>query len=270
MKKLQSILIILAVMLTLTVGVFADEIPSERLMPRFYDEYGAVGEVGANEINELLDEISVRQGVDVAIAIVNSTNGQYIRDFADDYYDYNGFGFGSGADGLILVIAMDSREWWISTCGYGITAFTDAGIEYIGDEIVYYLSAGDYYGAFTEFASLCDSFITQAKTGEPYDYGNMPKAPISAMHFIIAIAFGVIVAFIGTGILKSQLKSVAPQAAAHSYIKSGSVNIVEKRDIYLYRNVSKTARPKDNGGGGGSSTHTSSSGRSHGCGGGRF
>ena len=79
-------------------------------------------------------------------------------DYADDFYDYNGYGYGDSNDGLILIVVMDTSDWWISTCGKAIKTFTDAGIEYIGEQIVPYLSNGDYYGAFDKFADLCDEF----------------------------------------------------------------------------------------------------------------
>ena len=36
----------------------------------------------------------------------------------------------------------------ISTCGYGITAFTDAGIQYLGEQMTPCMADGDYAGAF--------------------------------------------------------------------------------------------------------------------------
>ena len=45
------------------------------------------------------------------------------------------------------------------------------------------------------------------------------------------------------------------------------MKVDESRDIFLYANVTKRAKPKDNSS---SSTHKSSSGRSHGGGGGHF
>jgi len=55
-------------------------------------------------------------------------------------------------------------------------------------------------------------------------------------------------------------------------MKSGSLNITESRDTFLYNTVTRTAKPKntDSGSSGGSSTHTSSSGETHGGGGGKF
>jgi uncharacterized protein len=67
--------------------------------------------------------------------------------------------------------------------------------------------------------------------------------------------------------MKGKLKSVRVQAGASGYVKTGSMNVTHRQDLFLYRDVNRTAKPKDSSG---SSTHTSSSGRSHGGGGGKF
>lgn len=244
---------------------------SERL-PHVIDNYGLLSSSSIEELENTFYEISQRQMCDVVAVIVNSTNGKSIRDFADDFFDYNGYGYGSSHDGIILVIDMDQREWWISTCGYGITAFTDAGIDYIGDRITSYMSDGDFYSALETFAELADEFLVRAKTGKPYDISTLPKSPITPMHFIIPVIIGSVIGFAGAGALKSQLNSVRPQRSVQSYIRNGSFALTESRDIYLYRTVSRIRRENNGGGGGrgGSSTHRSSSGHVHGGGGGRF
>ena len=191
-------------------------------------------------------------------------------EYADDFYDYNGYGFGENWDGVLLLVSMEDRDWWISTTGFGITAITDAGIDYISDKFTDCLSEGEYADAFNTYAELCDKFITQAKTGKPYDYGNMPKEPFNVLlHICISIAVGFAVALIVTGIMKGKLKTVRFQSAAASYVKDGSMNVTESRDMFLYTHVSRTPRPKESSSGG-SSTHTSSSGSMHGGGGGKF
>ena len=87
---------------------------------------------------------------------------------------------------------------------------------------------------------------------------------------LVAIIVGFILSFITVGNMKSKLKTVRFQPAANSYMKAGSMNITESRDMFLYNTVTRTAKPKDSDSGGGSSTHTSSSGSSHGGGGGKF
>ena len=219
-----------------------------------------------------LDEISERQKLDIVVLTVNTLDGKTPRDYADDFYDYNGYGFGENKDGILLLVSMEDRDWWISTTGYGITALTDAGIEYISEKFLSDLSDGDYAQAFTTYAELCDQFITQAKTGESYDTGNMPKEPFNvAWNILVAFVIGLVVAVIVTSIMKKQLKTVQLKSEANNYVKANSMILTENRDLFLYNQVSRRARPKEtDNSSGGSSTHTSSSGTSHGGGGGKF
>ena len=85
----------------------------------------------------------------------------------------------------------------------------------------------------------------------------------------VAIVAGIVVAFVIVHSMKSKLKTVKMQAAAGSYLKNGSLNITQSNDIFLYSNVTRTAKPKENNSSG-SSTHTSSSGNTYGGGGGKF
>ena len=62
---------------------------------------------------------------------------------------------------------------------------------------------------------------------------------------------------------------VLPTAAA--YVKRGSMNVTQARDLYLYSHVDRQVRQKESSSsGGGSRTHRSSSGRTHGGRGGKF
>lgn len=263
MKKLFAMLCVIAV-------CFAAVIPTAAAdQPRLVDNANLLTVSEEADITAKLDEISARQQFDVVIVTVDSTEGKTPMDYADDYYDSNGYGFGDNYDGILLLISMEERDWWISTCGYGITAFTDAGIEYIGEEIVFDLSGESYADAFMLFAELCDDFVTQARTGDPYDYHNLPEEPFDPVFtLILALIVGFVIAIIATLIMKAQLKSVRHRSAASDYTKKNSLSITESRDLFLYRTVHRREKPKESSGG--SSTHRSSSGRSHGGGGGKF
>ncbi|MGN0171843.1 MAG: TPM domain-containing protein, partial [Acutalibacteraceae bacterium] len=92
----------------------------------------------------------------------------------DDFYDYNGYGFGANKDGILLLISREDWDCWMTTAGYGITAITDAGREYISGRVLSELNDGEYADACTTYAELRDEFITQAKTGQPYDIDHLP------------------------------------------------------------------------------------------------
>jgi len=230
----------------------------------------------AADLRAKLEELSNRHQADIVIVTVNSLGGISPMVFADDYFDYNGYGRGPNHDGILLLISMAERDWWISTTGSAIFAFSDAGIDYIGDRITSGgLSDGDYAGAFTLFADLADSFFTKAATGHPFDIGHMPKTLGDLLLFLMmGLAGGLIIALIVTGSMQRKLTSVRFQKQALDYILPGSLIINQSRDEFLGTSVSKTLIPRETsssgGGGGGSSTHTSSSGSSHGGGGGKF
>lgn len=214
-----------------------------------------------------LNSVSEKQNCDVAVVTIESLNGKTATQYADDYYDYNGYGVGSSKDGILFLISINDRKWALSTKGSCITAFTDKGQSYIMDQIKPDLKNDKFEAAFMDYANLCDQFLTQAKTGKAYDVNNMPFTPLSIMWIPISLLIGALISLIIMSIAKGKLKTVRFQPAAGSYIRQNSMRLTENRDVYLYHHVSKSAKPKDTGsssGGGGSSTHTSSSGSTHG------
>jgi uncharacterized protein len=239
--------------------------------PRLVDNADLLDEEEESLLLGKLDEVSLRQQFDVVVVTASTLDGKSPMAYADDFFDYNGYGLGADRDGALLLISMEDRDWWISTRGYGITALTDFGIEKIGDDMIDNgLSDGDYYEAFVTYVKDCDSFVTQAKNGVPVDVGTY-KAPFSYVKRIGVSAFiGLIVALIVGSVLKGKMKTVRAAASANAYTRPGSLQLLEQSDVFLYNNVTKTAKPQETRSGGGSSTHTSSSGASHGGGGGKF
>lgn len=166
-KKILSLLFVLLFCLTAAIPAFA----AGDLL-RLVDNADLLSAGEESALLAKLNEISERQQADIVVVTVDTLDGKTPMDYADDFYDYNGYGFGADKDGVLLLVSMEDRDWWMTTTGYGITAITDAGIEYISEKFLSYLSDGDYADAFTTYAELCDEFFTQAKSGRPYDIGH--------------------------------------------------------------------------------------------------
>ncbi len=244
---------------------------------RLQDDAALLSSDEYNEVLSRLDEISERQSFDVVIHTTEDMDGySSVVAYADDYYDYNGYGYGEDRDGIILVVAMNTRDLYISTCGFGITAFTDYGIDTLLDDVKGYFSDGDYYGGFCSFISEADEYITSAKNGSPYDindgdyyYSSERSGFFNFTWLMASLIMGLVCALIIVGTMKAQLKTVRPALAAGSYVRKDSIKVKSERDIYLYRNVSRTEIVRESSSGG-SSTHVSSSGTTHGGGGTKF
>ena len=232
--------------------------------PRLVDDADLLLSGEADRIEEILDEVSSRQKLDIVVVTVDSTEGKTPMDFADDYYDTHGY----AEDGILLLVSMEESDWWVSTAGYGIQVVTDAGLEYMADRFVPCLSDGEYADAFETFAELCDQFIHQANSGDPYDSHNLPKEPFSVVGSLaVALVTGLVAALVVTGAMKRKLKTVRTQARADDYVTPGSMQLTHSRDMFLYTHLDRREKPKSSSG---SSTHVSSSGRVHGGGGGKF
>jgi len=238
------------------------------------------------ELSAILEDIASTYNFDAVALSVNTLDGKTPMEYADDYYDYNGY----KEDGCLFLISMEDRDWWISTKGYGITAITDYGIEVIEDEVVPYLSDGDYAGGYKKYAAIVEDFIIEAKNGEAYDTNNLytnsggytydysyngdyddDDDDASVGSFIISLIVAIIIAAIIAGMVKKSYKPVRFKASARDYLVPGSLNVTRSYENFLYSNVVKTEIQQESSSrGGGSSTHSSSSGSSHGGGGGKF
>ncbi len=240
-------------------------------------------------LSSTLDAVSESYGFDLVIVTTNDTDGKSVMEYADDYYDNNGY----RDDGILLLIDMGGREWWISTAGKGIDYFSDSTLDYIGSEVAYYLGEGSYSAAFQCFISLTETYISQGGDGYNYnddfgyDYDDFFQDDCGYTYeseydlgttLVISLAAGFVIALIYVSSLKSKLKSVGAQKNASNYAVSNSLQIATTRDNFLYKNVSRVPRPKASSSSssrsgrssGSHSVHRSSSGRSHGGRGGRF
>lgn len=270
----KKVLIIILLFFISANAFASDFVPPPRTLTRVEDEGDILTDSEEEELRTKLDEISERHQVDVVIVTNYSLGDKTPMEFADDYFDYNGYGLGEDYDGVLLLLSMEERDWWISTHGFGITAFTDYGIEYIGGKILPDLGDGDYYEGFDKFADLADDFIAKARDGRPYDVDRKAKKFFDPENMgasaLISLIFGGAIGISSANSSKKTHKTIRKERGAISYL--GSANFKASYDNFINKDVARSRIEKsdNSGGGGGSSTHTSSSGRSHGGGGGKF
>ena len=231
-----------------------------------------------SKANSLMDEY----GMDVVILTVDSLDGESAQNKADNFYDENGY----GENGVLFLLAMEEREWYISTCGDAIYALTDYSIQQIGFVMLPYLSEADYYGAFDVFLSELPMYFDALESGKPVDgyadysgdyyHGDQDEVIYyeedSGPSLLISLIIGLAVAGITVLIMRSSMNTRKPQHSAGEYLVQDSYRLHTMQDLFLYSRVNKVRRQESSSdsGGGGSSVHISSGGSRHGGGGGRF
>ncbi len=258
-------------------------IPEERQLDRVVDFAGVIDASRLSSLNALADEVSEKYRCDVAVAFVSSLEGRYVVDYADDFYDYRGYGYGANDDGILLLVSVGDREFGETTYGYGVTAFTDYGMQhYLEPRFTPYLGENEWAGGAEQFIRDAGVLLKQARDGQPYDRHDDPRpapavekksaaerAPLAA---VISAIIGFFSGGIPAGAMKRRMKSVEKNYGAANYARGG-LRLRRSDDRFLYANVSKVPVPRESehrGGGGGSSVHFSSSGHVHGGSHGKF
>lgn len=256
MKKLVSILFVLVMSMALSCTAFGAE-EKERL----YDYADLLTDAQEEALVNKLNAVSNEFKVDIIIATVDTVGAFSADVYVEMFYDDNGLGFGANRDGVLLLVAMNEREYRILSNGpIGAAAISMKDIEDIGDEITPDLSAGDYAGAFHTFAEACEYQINGEINGFPFRLGRT---------LLISLGVGFLLALIVTGIMSSQLKSVKRQLTAKEYIKKDSMQITSAKELYLYCVVHREEIQHETSKSSGFSSSSGSSG-SRNVGGGKF
>ena len=231
------------------------------------DDANLLSQSEKNELIEDIENFREKYNMDAVIVTYNDLEGKTPRDYADDYYDYNGYGLGNNKSGLLLLIDMDDGKISISTSGDAIEYFTDNRIDSIISDISKYLSNGEYFHA-------CNIFLTDIQyymdSGVPEGQYTYSEEENTLKVGLIALGVAAIVASITCIIVVNSYKN-AKSVSSVNYVDNNSIVFTRRRDTFVNTFTTKTKIEKNNSSGGGrSSTHRSSSGNTHGGGGGSF
>lgn len=275
-RKATTFLFLFVLMVCLVLPAGAQTIPL------VVDEADLLLAEEITALENLSAELADQYDVHAVILVTDSLNGKSAQDYADDYYDNGGY----LEDGVIFLLSMAEREWYISTCGSMIYALTDYGIQQIGEGSVSYFSDGLWYDGFHYFLTTLPTYLDALEAGTPIDgfadysgdyyHGDQEEVIYYEEEFTpwfaLSLFCGIVVATITVLVMRLGMNSKRAQRCATAYLSDGSWNLTQNRDLFLYSKVTKTRKQENTTTrtGGGSSVHRSSGGRSHGGGGGRF
>lgn len=248
-KKLFST--ILVVMLALSMALSVSAAPKTFVL----DDAGLLTQQEAAELSGTLSRLSDTYNAQIVVVTIPSAEGNDPDAVVEYFYDNMGIGYGENLDGVLLLVCMDPREYRILSNGYCAAAINTGAIDDIGNAIVSDLTDGNYAEAFAGFADKCEYYLDGYLNGFPFDFG---------ISIGIALLIGVLVGQIVGKVLKGQLKTVHRVNQAKNYVKSGSMNLQTQNDVFLYRDIRRTPKPRDN------DPRSSSGGSSRSTGGGSF
>ncbi len=240
MKRIFSISLALMILCAMIFCVQAAQAP-------LVDDADVLTDAEEAELYIKINAVSEKHGFDVVILTTTGINGGDILEYAEDYYEAGDY----ADDGIIFVaLAEETPRYGYVVFGDGNDIFDDDAMDELDAAFKATYKRGNYYEGMTRFVDKAEQIVD--------DY-----SPISATTILISILVGAVLAFlIPMSVLKGQLKSVRMQAAASSYVRPNSMVLTNDRDLYLYRNVTRTAKPKNTSSGGTRTTSGGNRGRS--------
>lgn len=245
--------LLLAVLLLLAVPTAVRA--TEPGAPLIVDNADLLSSAEEAALTSTAQQLQADYHMDVVILTVLSTDGQSPRHYAESYYDRNGYAH----DGILLLVSMEERDWYICTTGSARDIFPDRVIDRLGDTFLSYLSGGDYGEGFHAFLDALPGYLDRQNAA--------PAAhTIRPLHIIICLVIGITSGGVTLLIMRSRMKTDRPQHSASEYLDRGSFHLNIAHDRYLYSHVTKTPKP-DNSSGSHGGGH---GGGSHGGGGGKF
>lgn len=199
----------------------------------------------------------------VYLTIVDTLDGytgsSAARKYAEDYWNTYDLGRGSEKDGIMLLIAVDSRDYVTITHGQGetggTTLFTDYRIEQIEDAVVDELKDDNWTDACAVYLDkVSETMSFDRENGESWDSDNDPESAQSAFIFklIATIVIPLLIAGGACAMWASQMKTARLKKEARDYLDESSFALTHKEDRYLTttRTAVKIEEDRDSGGGG--------------------
>lgn len=279
-----------------SMAVWADQTGAVSGQPRVFDQAGLFSETEIIQLEEKIAQCRKSTKMDVVIVSAYADGERSAEEYADDYYDYGGFGVGKKASGVLLLYYMDGPgqpggECYISTAGTMINMLTDERIESILDDVYGDLGNRDFAGATEHFLEDVKAYVKEGVESGQYTY-DRDTGEIVRYHSIrlYEVAIAMVIAGILAGsvcldikkryAMKQSSREVSNSLQAYRadcafcFSVAGD-KMVNKyvRSVPIPRNTSSGSGGRGHSGSssaGRSTIHTSSSGSSHGGGGRRF
>jgi len=236
------------------------------------------GVFSAEEISQLAaeaDQLGQSYGMDIVIVTTADAQGKSARDFADDFFDEQGYGVGADYSGILFLIDYDNREAYISTSGQGIRYLTDQRIEAVLDAVYTGLSADNPYASAGAFLDTTGSYLAAGIPSDQYteDEGGPNRITWGEgiLGTLLSGASGV--GFFARTKQKYRGKS---QQMVFEFRRNSLANLGIVQDQMVKSYITTRIRPTQPvnrsgfGSSGRSTVHRSSSGRTHGGGGRKF
>ena len=141
-------------------------------------------------------------------------------------------GYGSGRDGILLLLSMSNRKY--ATFVYGDKAepiFPDGKLIKLENAFLDDFADNDWYDGFSDYLEGCASILS-------VDSGEFTW-PQFLRHLGISFGIGLLLALIVCQLLKMKMRSVFRQAEASAYVTAEGLQLTRREDVFTHTTTSR-------------------------------
>ncbi len=165
--------------------------PVPKKQTSLYDYYGLLNSQQQTALENKLVRYSDSTSTQIVIAIIASTEGEYINYLGAEWGEKWGIGQEKEDNGILILLARDDRQIGINT-GDGIEPYlTDAlSKRIINRDIIPYFKRNDYYGGLDRGTDAIFEVLTGTYTGTRQE---SPSDKFPAAFIVLLIVFIIII-----------------------------------------------------------------------------
>ena len=216
--------------LLLSLSAFAQD--------RVVDNAGLLSAEQKVFLEERIASIAAGYNFDLVILTERSIEASDTGEYADSFFNNNGYGHGSNRDGSIFLQVTESRDYDFTAVGRGKGILNNTAFNKLEDDSVKFLGDGKYFEAYNVFIDNWVTFLTLDAKGRNYNFFYQRNGILVIISWALALLIGIYV----VALWKSKMNTALAQTDADSYTVSNSLIYKEKSDRFLYSKVAKTKR----------------------------
>lgn len=107
MKKIRHLFLLLFLLLMVGVPVYAEN------PDKVVDNADLLTDKEEEKLEAQFTEIAEKYQCDVVVVTTDTLDGKSPMDYTDDYYYEHDYGYGPDIDGIMLMVSMEDRDWWL-------------------------------------------------------------------------------------------------------------------------------------------------------------
>lgn len=134
---------------------------------------------------EKIKKVAQDRNISLVIVTSNDVPKNKTQEFADDFYDYGGYGLDEEKSGALLLLDMKNRQLYISTTGKMIDIIDDQREDSIFDLAISKMKSKNYYEVCNIFLNLASKYVESGPKKGAFRYDDNRYKDVDFSSFII-------------------------------------------------------------------------------------